>query len=287
MDKNNERIPLNSKTIKYCQLVLNESKEARALSLETLKSWLSVNAHLNAKSDDYNLIRFLRATKYNNEQAQKKIKNFYVLRGTSPEWYENRNPYLPEIQKLLEIGVFLPLLERDDKGRTIIFIRVAAHNPYIHKQDDVFKVGLMTLDLVLDKMEDVSVYGVVAIFDMDGVSYGHARQLTTSMIRKAVHSWQDCYPVRVKGLHFINSPIYINVVLNIFRRFMREKMRNRVHVHGYDRESLHNIVSKLLLPEEYGGSNGKLQHLIDYWRNEVCSKEAWYADDEKYKYLKS
>lgn len=48
----------------------------------------------------------------------------------------------------------------------------------------------MTLDLALDKMEDVSVYGVVAIFDMDGVSYGHARQLTTSMIRKAVHSWQ-------------------------------------------------------------------------------------------------
>ncbi|XP_073969356.1 retinol-binding protein pinta-like isoform X2 [Rhodnius prolixus] len=278
---------LDCKAINYTQQVLNETQEAKEQGLEALRKWLTINAHLHAKSDDYNLIRFLRATKFNYEQAQKKISNFYILRGTAPEWFHNRNPNLPEIQKLLEIGVFLPLLERDDKGRMIIFIRVAAHNPYLHKQDDVFKVGMMTLDLALDKMEDVSVYGVVAIFDMDGVSYGHARQLTTSMIRKAVHSWQDCYPVRVKGLHFINSPVYINVVLNIFRRFMRQKMRSRVHVHGYDRKSLHNIVPKELLPEEYGGSNGKLQHLIDFWKKEVSSSTAWYEQDETYKYLKS
>lgn len=41
---------------------------------------------------------------------------------------------------------------------------------------------------------------------------------------------QDCYPVRTKSLDFVNAPPYVNVVLNIFRRFMTEKLRQRVSI---------------------------------------------------------
>lgn len=85
--------------------------------------------------------------------------------------------------------VFLPLLQRDQHGRLVILIRTASHDPYLQKQNDVFKIGLMTLDLALLE-EDTTVYGVAAIFDMEGISLGHARALTVKMIRKAVTSWQ-------------------------------------------------------------------------------------------------
>ncbi|KAK9496439.1 hypothetical protein O3M35_013279 [Rhynocoris fuscipes] len=283
MGLSNENITLSEKDLEYCHRELNETEEIKKLSIKTLIEWLSDKQELNAKCDDFNLLRFLRGSKYDIEKAKRKITNFYKLRGTAPEWYENKDPFLPEIQELLRIGVFLPILERDDQGRLVIIIRIAAHNPYLHKQDDVFKVGLMTLDLLLSKTPHPSIYGVIAIFDMEGVSIGHARQLTVKMIKRAVHSWQDCYPVRVKGLHFINSPSYINVVLNIFRRFMREKLKNRIHVHGYDIPSLHNFTSKKILPEEYGGSGGKLQSLIQFWRNTVSENADWFTDDEKYK----
>lgn len=85
--------------------------------------------------------------------------------------------------------VFLPLLKRDSRGRLVVLIRTAAHDPETQAQNDVFKVGMMTLDLALME-EDTSVYGVAAVFDMEGINQGHASALSINMIRKAVTSWQ-------------------------------------------------------------------------------------------------
>ena len=48
----------------------------------------------------------------------------------------------------------------------------------------------MVVDLLCRDDEAISVTGVVAIVDLKGVSLGHAMQMTPSIIRKAVSSWQ-------------------------------------------------------------------------------------------------
>ena len=88
--------------------------------------------------------------------------------------------------------MFLPLRRRDSHGRLVILIRAAAHNPKKHRQSDVFKVGKMTLELALEDDETVSVFGVAAVFDLSGVTLGHAMQLTPRVVKKAVHAWQVC-----------------------------------------------------------------------------------------------
>ena len=45
---------------------------------------------------------------------------------------------------------------------------------------------------------------------------------------------QDCYPMRPKSLDFVNAPPHVNVVLNIFRQFMTEKLRQRVSSKFYN-----------------------------------------------------
>lgn len=42
----------------------------------------------------------------------------------------------------------------------------------------------MILDLAMAADETISVYGVVAIFDMTGVGFSHAMQLPPAMIKK-------------------------------------------------------------------------------------------------------
>jgi len=64
---------------------------------------------------------------------------------------------------------------------------------------------------------------------------------------------------------------------------MREKMRNRLHVHGGNMKSLHEVVPASGLPEEYGGTDGKLQHVIDYWKEKMTDAKEWFAEDEKHK----
>lgn len=274
---------LDEETQKYACEVLNENPDNRDEFLLKIREWLSTQPHLHAKADAVTILRFLRSCKFDIERTQKKITCFYQLRGSAPEWFENRDPSRPELKELLDLGVFLPLLKRDQHHRLVVIIRTAAHNPQLHLQNNVLKVGKMTLDLAVEMDESASVYGVTAIFDLNCTTLSHATQMTPSIIKKAVHAWQDCYPLRTKSLDFVNSPTFVNVVLNIFRRFMREKMRNRVHVHGYDLQSLHKVVDPAILPEEYGGTGGKVQDLIDYWTKTVLEARDWYIEDEKFK----
>ena len=48
----------------------------------------------------------------------------------------------------------------------------------------------MTVDLICREDDLTSITGVVGVVDLSGISLGHAMQMTPSMIRKAVNSWQ-------------------------------------------------------------------------------------------------
>lgn len=164
-----------------------------------------------------------------------------------------------------------------------MIIRAAAHDPKRHRQDDVFKTGMMLLDLAASEHpEHVQVYGVSAIFDLNGVSLAHARQLTPSTVKRAVHAWQN-YHCRPKHLEFVNAPIYVNVVLRVFKRFMSEKLRGRVNVHFGGLGALHGVIDPGVLPEEYGGTEGKIAELVDYWAERLAERREWFEEDERFK----
>lgn len=143
----------------------------------------------------------------------------------------------------------------------------------------------MILDVVTRENESVSLHGVIAIFDLKGVTLGHALQLPPKVIKRMVHSWQSCYPLRIQSLNFVNAPAYVNVVLNIFRRFMNQKLKNRIHVHNQGVGALHKNVPPNMLPLEYGGTDGTLQDLKDYWKSMAEENRQWFFDDEKYKII--
>jgi CRAL/TRIO domain len=108
------------------------------------------------------------------------------MRTDRIEWYADRNPFAPEIVELLDLGVFLPLLTKDEEQRQVIVIRVSVHDPKKHDQNNVFKTGNMILDYLIQQDERISVFGVRAIFDMTGVSLGHAKQLPPRLIKRLV-----------------------------------------------------------------------------------------------------
>ena len=64
--------------------------------------------------------------------------------------------------------------------------------------------------------------------------------------------FQDTFPARVKGLHLINQPWYVSMLLAIVRPFMKQKLRDRL-THGADLSSLHEYIDPEQLPAEFGG----------------------------------
>lgn len=105
------------------------------------------------------------------------------MREDRIEWFTERDPFLPVISELLDIGVFLPLKEKSE-NRLVVVIRTGCHDPKIHSQNSVLKVSKMILDYVLAHDESISYNGVVAIFDMKGVTASHAFQITPAIIKR-------------------------------------------------------------------------------------------------------
>lgn len=52
------------------------------------------------------------------------------MRMERVEWFANRDPFRPEIQELLDLGVFLPLKQKDDQNRQVFIIRKSEHYNY-------------------------------------------------------------------------------------------------------------------------------------------------------------
>lgn len=265
----------------YARQFLNEIDENRNSSIDNIKSWLIENKAIGAEINDITILAFLRGCKFNLDKTKEKIKNYYQMRSEIPEWFANRDPLLPEIQELARIGVFIPL-QKLHNNQHVVIIRTAAHDPKKHSQDNVFKTGKMILDVLAHTNERLQIYGIIAIFDMENISLAHAKQLPPTRIKKAVHAWQN-YHCRPKQLEFINAPTYINLVLNIFKSFMSDKLKGRVRVHFSGMKSLHEIIPKNILPAEYGGDDGNIDDHIQFWCKNLVEHRNWFIEKERYK----
>lgn len=274
---------LSQAEVDFAAMRLNENAETRSVYVDEMREWIAKSGDLNARTDESFILSFLRNCKFDVDKTKRKFRSFHEMKTLSPDWFANRDPFLPVLQQLFSLGVFLPLRKTNETGSMIVIIRACVHNPKVHTISNVLKASMMILDVATRDNKSVSLYGIVAVIDLKGVSLGHALQLTPSLIKRLVHSWQGCYPIRIVAVEFINAPFHVNMVLNIFRSFMSEKLKSRVDVHTGDMRTISSKVPPSVLPFEYGGTEGSLENLKEYWKGVVEENQRWLIEDEAYK----
>ncbi|MPC26285.1 Alpha-tocopherol transfer protein-like [Portunus trituberculatus] len=162
-------------------------------------------------------------------------------------------------------------LPRSAKDQSITLLaRPGLRNPNTTSMDDMMKAVLVTLDLIQEEEESLGIVGFQMLLDAGEMTLAHASQITPPLMKKFATLIQDGYPMRPKGLNYINTPAAFDTVFNIFRSFMKEKMKKRVHIHGSDMESLYKQVPREMLPVEYGGTNGTVEEIKSTRRLSIC-----------------
>ena len=122
------------------------------------------------------------------------------------------------------------------------------------------------MEILIDMMDQASVTGFVTASNTEGATMAHAAMFSNPVdSKKAVTVFQDAYPIRPKAMHMINLPSLMEAVINLFRSFLNEKMKERMQIG--DMSILANNTGIEVLPEEMGGSNGTLQ---DHIGNLIC-----------------
>lgn len=262
---------------------LGEDKARLQDDIKALKSWIKKSPHLHSiRQDDDYLTMFLRGCKFSLERTKEKLDFHHTVRGSLPTWFDNWDPRQQQLQTILKTGMYLPLRGYDKHGRGVVLMRNGASDPNTSKQEDEFKVSTMIMERAFDGDAQASINGVVLIQDMAGMTASHALKMNPVVAKKAMTVWQDAYPTRPKALHFINMPPVIESVYKMFEGFQKEKMKARNHVHPKgDLSKMQEDVGLDILPKEYGGTNGTIAELTDYWVKEMDEKRDWLIEQTR------
>ncbi|XP_018053069.1 PREDICTED: alpha-tocopherol transfer protein-like [Atta colombica] len=281
------RQELTSDDKKYAAVHLNETDKIRKNAIAEIKRWIEecddLRIQIN-KNDrgDFLILRFLRVCKFNLEKTKIRMQNYYKQRFCLPEWYMNKNPFRPELQELLDLGIILPLRKPDNHGRLVMIIYGTRHDPKKHKIADIAKIAVMMTEIAIKNYTTVSVYGCSLFLDVANPTIQHALQMRPQVIMNLVHGWQSSYPLRIQSINIINVNKYIDIILRMFRSFMIEKMKNRLHV--YSQSAMQDCFKDIpanILPVEFGGTDDTLQELAGYWKKLLEENRDWLMDDEK------
>ncbi|XP_062873145.1 alpha-tocopherol transfer protein isoform X2 [Trichomycterus rosablanca] len=221
-------------------------------------------------SDNF-LIRFLRARDFDMDSALKLLINYNKWKLQSPEISSNLHP--SSIMGLLKNHYHTVLPCRDAGGSRVLIYRISQWNPKEFTAYEVFRVSLITSELIVQESE-TQINGLKAIFDLQGWCFSHALQINPSLAKNISSVLMDSFPLKVRGIHFINEPRFFHSVFTMIRPFLPEKIKQRIHFHGGSyMDSLVEYFPRGILPVEFGGLGLCMDELCEEWMQFILKSE--------------
>ncbi|XP_062336699.1 alpha-tocopherol transfer protein isoform X2 [Osmerus eperlanus] len=217
------------------------------------------------------LIRFLRARDFDIALSLKLLLNYQRWRRECPEISANLHP--SSVLGLLQNHYHGVLAHRDHSGSRILVYRIGQWNPKDFSAYEVFRISLITSELVVRETETQRC-GVKVIFDLQGWCFGHALQINPSLAKRIASVLTDSFPLKVRGIHLINEPIFFRPVFTMLRPFLPDKIKQRIHMHGGSFEdSLCDHFNSTILPPEFGGEGPAIEEVCREWTNHILRSE--------------
>ncbi|XP_053960010.1 clavesin-2-like [Anastrepha ludens] len=226
----------------------------------------SVNLALRDKSccmDTNFLNRFLYATKFDCEAALDLLIKYLLFKENNKHILQRLSIFDENIQTSLRDGNPSVLKQRDRKGRKVLTFAAANWDVNKYSSDDVFRAMLLSLDKLLENVENQAL-GFVVIVDWTNFTYKQSTHLSPKLLKLMIECLQNCMPVKFKGIHFIGQPWYVKIAINVIKPFLNDKTNKRLLVHGTNLTTLHSMVSKYILPPDLGGE-GPAINTLDWY----------------------
>lgn len=218
--------------------------------LDHLKAWLQKQPHL-PEIDDLELVLFLHSCHFKLEPTKATIDTAYTARTHLNDLFKDRDPTSTPVKQAMETAYFIPLEERTPEGYRVINCRLRRTDPSLLNYAEEFKIFFMVADLWM--RAEGTAEGFVMVFDMEEVAFGHLLRLTPGPLSKFLFYLQDAMPVRIKGLHFINTVSFMDKFLALMKPFMKKELLDMLHLHSTV-DTLEPFVPRKIMFKDYGGA---------------------------------
>ncbi|XP_012522108.1 alpha-tocopherol transfer protein-like [Monomorium pharaonis] len=243
---------------------LRETDENVKKGIETLRKYLEEDKTLFYCTDDDFLLIFLRPCKFYPESALELMKRVADFKVKHAALLHNLMP-TDEKEAITEHNVVNVMKTKDHKNRRVMIVNCGKlWNPSKVSSDQVFRMFYLVHELAMNEPE-TQIFGVVVIMDFDGLSMKQVTALSPSFSMRLLSFIQDAMPLRLKEVHFVKQPFLFKMVWQMFKPFVREKLRNRMFFHGSKMSSLHAYIPPSHLPKNYDGELPEIDYTGADW----------------------
>ncbi|XP_068141347.1 alpha-tocopherol transfer protein-like isoform X1 [Drosophila tropicalis] len=259
------------------QTNLDTHTEQMLGDLEDLKNWFQQNEKLPQEIEPLLLRRFYQCMYGNLEDTKKLIEVNYALRQKHPHLFIHRDPLDADSRRTFDYADILPLPGLTPEKYKVSLYRFRDFEPSkMHHTEDTrafFMVADCRFITVDDPANDeVLSEGEVQIFDMKGTTMRHISRLTISTLRAYVKFLQLAFPVRLRAIHMVNCPTYLDRIISVVKPFISDEVYKLIRFHTTNIETLYDSVPREMLPEEYGGTAGSLEKLREQTQKILLDK---------------
>ncbi|KAJ8958465.1 hypothetical protein NQ318_002254 [Aromia moschata] len=204
---------------------------------------------------------------------------YYTIRTLLPELYENKHPLLPHMQWIANNVYIAPSPKLTEEGYRVTCIKLIDNNPQKFEPYDFFAHCFNILEVVLE--EDLILAGIV-VYDFKHMTTEHMLKITPICLKKVLLITEKVYRNKVKGIHYVNAPPFINRLVSIVKQLLKPKMAARLFVHD-SMDKLFDYIPKEVLPEDYGGDEMSLRKLNELWKQKLIEYKDRFDALEKMK----
>ncbi|XP_063627171.1 alpha-tocopherol transfer protein-like [Cydia splendana] len=265
---------------------MGEPKDLDKLLIE-LKEWVAAQPHVPKDMDDKLLRRFLHSCYYDMEKAQKAIESFTSLRASTPELFVKRDPMSPQVQNALKIVNLGQVKAPGNRNLFIWQLNDPGLENYDYLQDA--RMFFLSTDAWLLEEENLEEHDI-AILDVKDITLKILTKINLSLAKKLSKYQEEAMPIRLKQVHVVNAPPFIDKVFSIMKQFMNRDMSEMIHFHVPKSDTLFKYFSRDELPKDFGGNlesleyyNNRLHNVLLKHREILSKDDLWRAPEKKSK----
>lgn len=184
LNTNNEYVCNLPEDVKKTALEeLREDENIREQSLQQIREWISKHPNIKkCRTDAPFLLRFLRTKKFSVPLACEMLERYLIIRQIYPQWFTKLDCEDEELADIINNGYLVPLLERDENGRLLIFSIAGNFDPHKYTAAHMARVhSLVTESLMDDELNQI--YGYTYINDEAGFQMAHISLWSLTDIR--------------------------------------------------------------------------------------------------------
>ncbi|XP_017771261.1 PREDICTED: uncharacterized protein LOC108558755 isoform X1 [Nicrophorus vespilloides] len=234
--------------------------------VKIIKDWLKTQPHIPLEPSDRQIAYFLLYNKLSIENTKVKLDMNYTIKGLMPDYY-NKPPSHPDIQRALKFAYWgaLPKLTQN-LNRVFVWRLANAEDLDVSLLFSTY-CFMYELKTILDFNNSEE-----TICDMSYFPLSLVGKFNPMHIKRMMTIIEKVYSNRISAFHFVKLPSYAQSLINLMKRFMKPKMRERMIFHD-DYDTLHDYFDVDQLPKEFNGNGKSLAEIHEQTKKIIMDHE--------------